>query len=523
MRVNFLKNVGRRVFLIVLDSLGIGALPDASMYGDVGANTLLTISKSKLFNAPNLARLGYFNIEGVKGYIHPGVETPEASYARFTESSKGKDTTVGHWEIAGYVSERPLPVYPNGFPKEIIDAFEQAIGVGTLCNLPYSGTAVLQDYGEEHIKTGKPIIYTSADSVFQIAAHEEHFGLDRLYDACEKARKLLVGEHGVGRVIARPFIGNAPNFARTANRHDYSLAPLGPTMLDDIAEAGLDVIGVGKIYDIFAGKSVTRSVKTTSNADGMQKTSELANEDFNGLCFINLVDFDMVYGHRNDIDGYASALSEFDAWLGGFLPKLRDDDLLIITSDHGCDPGYRGTDHTREYIPALFYNKQTPAIDMGTGTGFSIIADAVKAFLFEPRIDVTGLITDALHARTFAYAPYSGFKVGAALLSKSGKVYLGCNVENAAYTPTSCAERTAFVKAVSEGETEFSAIAIVGGAGELPDQLCTPCGVCRQVMLEFCDPKRFQIILAKDTHEFLQKRLEQLIPHSFSPRDLINN
>ncbi len=510
----------KRVFLIVLDSLGIGALPDAADYGDVGANTLATIAKSKAFHTPNLEKLGYFNIEGVQGVVRSGVEKPLASYGRFGQASKGKDTTIGHWEIAGIVSHTPLPVYPEGFPEEVIQEFEKQTGVGTLCNRPYSGTEVIKDYGEAHIQTGKLIVYTSADSVFQIAAHEEHFGLSRLYAACETARKLLVGKHGVGRVIARPFIGEAPNFSRTANRHDYALTPPTTTLLDELCEAGQAVIGVGKIHDIFAGQGITKTVKTSSNQDGMEKTAAIAKEDFSGLCFVNLVDFDMVYGHRNNIEGYAKAATEFDTWLGTFLPLMKEEDLLIITADHGCDPGHPGTDHTREYIPALFYQKNKPAFNLGTGKSFTAISDTIKEFLLENPLDVQDLIRHALAARKMAYAPYSNFKVGAALLTKSGKRYQGCNIENAAYSPTNCAERTAFFKAVSEGERDFAAIAIACGTEEEPELIGTPCGVCRQVMLEFCDPKHFKVIMAKSTEDYKVMCLGDLLPHAFSPKDL---
>ena len=295
----------------------------------------------------------------------------------------GKDTTIGHWEIAGLISPDPLPTYPNGFPAEVLDAFEAATGRGCLCNLPYSGTDVIRDYGEEQMKTGKWIVYTSADSVFQVAANEELIPLEELYDACHKARQILRGKHGVGRVIARPFVGNAAdNFKRTSNRHDYSLEPPKETMLDAIKAAGKASIGVGKIHDIFAGIGTTDHVYNKSNANGMEHTVNYAAQDFEGLCFVNLVDFDMVFGHRRDIEGYAKALTEFDAWLGEFLPTLGQEDLVMITGDHGCDPGYSATtDHTREYVPLLVLGKAVKPVNLGTRNSFADIAATVTELL----------------------------------------------------------------------------------------------------------------------------------------------
>ncbi|MBQ9879151.1 MAG: phosphopentomutase [Clostridia bacterium] len=372
--------MSKRVFIIVLDSCGIGCMPDAADFGDAGANTMLSISKSDKFRAENLRKLGLANIDGV-GYLGP-VPAPEAAFARIAERSKGKDTTVGHWEIAGIVSEKPLPTFPDGFPEELLKAFSEKTGRGVLCNLPYSGTKVLEDYGEEHLKTGSLIVYTSADSVFQIAAHEDIVPPELLYGYCREARGLLKGDWGVGRVIARPFIGEPGNFTRTSRRHDFSLEPPGKTMLDCISESGLDCIAVGKIYDIFAGRGTTEHIYTAGNTDGMAKTLEYADRDFEGLCFVNLVDFDMLYGHRNNVDGYAGALAEFDGWLSGFLPKLREDDILMITADHGCDPGYTcSTDHSREYIPLIVYGKRVRPVNLGTRTGFCDIGRTVLDYL----------------------------------------------------------------------------------------------------------------------------------------------
>ena len=370
----------RRIFLIVLDSYGSGALPDAADFGDEGSNTLKTITASKAYDTPNMKKLGLFNIDGVDWMKKE--ESPAGAYGRMKERSRGKDTTIGHWEIAGVVSPKPLPVYPNGFPEEILEKFREATGREVLCNLPYSGTDVIRDYGEEHMKTGALIVYTSADSVFQIAAHEEIVPVEELYRYCEIAREILCGEHGVGRVIARPFIGEAPNFQRTANRHDFSLLPPRDTMLDAILEAGYDTYGIGKIYDIFAGKGIAHTQRIQNNVDGMEKTLEMQEKDFKGLCFVNLVDFDMMYGHRNDIEGYANAATVFDRQLKTFLERMRPEDILMITADHGCDPGFRGTDHSREHTPLLICGEDIKEnVNLGTRETFADIAATVLDLL----------------------------------------------------------------------------------------------------------------------------------------------
>lgn len=368
----------KRAFLIVLDSFGIGEAPDAAAFGDKGASTVRSVFNTGKLNLPNMIEMGLGNIDGVE--VLPVTERPTATVARLRELSLGKDTTTGHWEIAGLVSEKAMPTYPDGFPKEVMDAFEAAVGRGTLCNLPYSGTDVIRDYGEEHLKTGKLIVYTSADSVFQIAAHEELVPVDELYEICKKARELLVGEHGVGRVIARPFIGKAGDFKRTANRKDFSLIPPKDTMLNILKNNGLDVIGVGKIGDIFALSGITETNPTHSNREGMEKAYEIAERDFEGLCFVNLVDFDMLFGHRQDAIGYAEALNEFDAWLGEFIKKLGDEDILIITADHGCDPSDESTDHTREYVPYITFGKSVKPENLGTLDGFFNIGNAVLKY-----------------------------------------------------------------------------------------------------------------------------------------------
>ena len=367
----------QRVFMIVLDSLGAGEAPDAAAYGDTGSHTLRAICRTPQFCIDRLRALGIGNIDALN-FLGP-VPHPLAAHGKLRECSAGKDTTTGHFEIAGVVMPAPLPVYPNGFPAEIIDAFSRETGRGVLCNAPASGTAVIEALGETHMKTGDLIVYTSADSVFQIAAHEEIVPPEELYAYCRIARRLLVGEHGVGRVIARPFIGQPGNFTRTANRHDFSIEPPAVTLLDILQEAGLDTIGIGKISDIFAGRGISRSIPTAGNDDGMNKTDAMLAEDFRGLCFVNLVDFDSSYGHRNDADGYGAALSRFDAWLGRFISGMREDDLLIITADHGCDPSTASTDHSREYVPVLIYGNGTPAQNLGTQDSFFRIAATVAS------------------------------------------------------------------------------------------------------------------------------------------------
>ena len=370
----------KRVFLIVLDSFGIGEEPDANLFGDVGTNTLRSVSTSKFFRFENMEKLGFFNIDGVE--VGKKCENPSGAFARMQEASMGKDTTIGHWEIGGSISPKPFPTYPNGFPKEILDEFEKRTGRGVICNKTYSGTVVINDYGDEQIQTGKWIVYTSADSVFQIAAHEDYIPLEELYDACRTAREILQGEHAVGRVIARPYKGTSGNYERTTNRHDFSLEPTKDTILDVIKAHGMEVLSVGKIYDIFAHRGTTDHVFTTGNTDGMNRMEEWMDRDFEGLCFVNLVDFDMVYGHRRDIDGYAKALAEFDDRLAGFLSKLRDDDILMITADHGCDPGYlQTTDHTREYVPFVAYGKNIIPGNYGTRKTFADIGATVLDYL----------------------------------------------------------------------------------------------------------------------------------------------
>ena len=366
----------KRIFLIVLDSFGIGEMPDSADFGDEGSNTLKSISSSPEFSADNMISMGLGSIDGVS--LRNKASLPIEAYARLAERSKGKDTTTGHWEIGGIVSDMPMPTYPEGFPPELLDEFCHAIGKEkVLCNLPYSGTDVIRDYGEEHVRTGYPIVYTSADSVFQIATHVDVVPLETLYEYCRKARQILTGKHGVGRVIARPFTGGAKDFKRTADRRDFSIEPPKKTMLDFISASGLDTIAVGKIRDIFAGKGVSEAIVTHSNTEGMTETLRLADRDFNGLCFVNLVDFDMYYGHRNDVDGYARATAEFDAWLPSFTEKMRDGDLLMITADHGCDPATESTDHSREYVPLLIHGKNVANVNLGTLFGFSHIAATV--------------------------------------------------------------------------------------------------------------------------------------------------
>lgn len=381
----------KRVFLIVLDSFGIGEMEDAASYGDVDVNTLRSVSASSFFHMPNMERLGLFQIDGVN---HTQNTPSEAVIARMTEASQGKDTTIGHWEIAGVYSPKPLPTYPDGFPGEVLDAFCERTGRGILCNRPYSGTKVIADYGDEHVRTGKLIVYTSADSVFQIAAHEKVVPVEQLYRYCRIAREILQGEHGVGRVIARPFIGESGHYTRTSRRHDFSILPPAVTMLDQLSDHGKDVIAVGKIKDIFAGKGITEAVYTSGNGEGIERTLEYLDKDFDGLCFINLVDYDMLYGHRRDIDGYAKALTAFDEKLPEIIAKMRPDDILMITADHGCDPAYTATtDHTREYTPFLMYGEKIPPANLGTRTTFADIgATVLDYFGIVPKFAGTSML-----------------------------------------------------------------------------------------------------------------------------------
>jgi len=369
----------KRVFLIVLDSFGIGQMPDAEKFGDYGVDTLGTVSKSPYFSMPNMEKLGLFQIEGTS--VESKVTDITGRVARMTEASMGKDTTIGHWEIAGIYSPTPLPTYPDGFPKEVLDAFKKATGRGVLCNKPYSGTEVIKVYGDEHVKTGDLIVYTSADSVFQIAAHEDVVPVEQLYEYCRMARKILTGKHGVGRVIARPFTGESGNYTRTPRRHDFSLEPPEDTILNILQAHGKDTIAVGKIFDIFAGSGISEHVYTSGNAEGIERTLEYLDKDFEGICFINLVDFDMLYGHRRDIDGYAKALSYFDGKLPEIMAKMRDEDVLMITADHGCDPGYlKTTDHTREYTPFVMYGKPVAPGNLGTRKTFADIGASVLQY-----------------------------------------------------------------------------------------------------------------------------------------------
>ena len=383
----------KRVFLIVLDSFGIGEMEDAADFGDKGTNTLRSVASSPAFDMPNMATLGLFNIDGVD--CKDKVSAPTARIARMREASNGKDTTIGHWEIAGILSRQPLPTYPKGFPEEVLAPFREKTGRGVLCNLPYSGTQVIQEYGDAHMGTGDLIVYTSADSVFQIAAHEEVVPLEQLYEYCRIARNILQGKHGVGRVIARPFIGPCGGqFTRTAHRHDFSLLPPKTTMLDQLGAAGKDVIAVGKINDIFAGKGITEYVYTKDNVEGIERTLEYMERDFEGLCFINLVDYDMLYGHRNDIDGYAAALTYFDKKLPGLLNKLKSEDILMITADHGCDPGYTvSTDHSREHTPFIMYGKSVIPANLGTRDTFADIgATVLDYFGIKPEFAGTSMM-----------------------------------------------------------------------------------------------------------------------------------
>ena len=381
--------MAKRVFLIVLDSCGCGEMPDSADFGDAGSNTLRACTASSRLDIPTLSKMGIFNIDSVD--CGTPVPAPTAAYGRMAEKSRGKDTTIGHWELAGLISPHPLPTFPDGFPADFIQAFEKKTGRKVLCNKPYSGTEVIRDYGREQKETGGLICYTSADSVFQIAANEADIPPEELYRICETAREMLTGpELGVGRVIARPYTGEYPNYVRTSNRHDFSLLPPAPTLLDELKQAGLATIGVGKIYDIFAGQGITEMVRNKSNADGMEHTLHYAAQDFEGLCFVNLVDFDMLYGHRNDVDGYAAALTEFDGQLRELLPMLKEDDLLFITADHGCDPSTPSTDHSREHVPLLAYGaKMKAGYNLGTRSTYADLAATVAEY-FGVKANIAG-------------------------------------------------------------------------------------------------------------------------------------
>ena len=375
-----------RVFLIVMDSVGCGELPDAEKYGDKGAHTLLHTLEKCPRELMNLQKMGLGNIVSLP--VLP-VDSPIASYGKMAELSAGKDTTTGHWEFMGIVLHQPFPTYPQGFPEDVLSRFEEAVGAKALGNKPASGTVIIDELGEEHMKTGNPIVYTSADSVFQIACHEDIVPVEKLYEWCEIAREQLKGDHAVSRVIARPFIGKPGDFTRTPRRHDYSLKPIEETVLDRLVNRGVSTYGIGKIKDIYTGAGIEHSVSTVSNSDGMAKIDEHLKTVREGLVFANLVDFDMQYGHRNNPEGYADALLEFDTWLGEFIPKLEESDLLLITADHGCDPTYPGTDHTREHVPVIAYRKGVPGVNLGVRTSFSDIG-ATIARVFDVALPEAG-------------------------------------------------------------------------------------------------------------------------------------
>ena len=375
----------KRAIIIVLDSVGIGALPDAAAFGDAGSNTLVNIKKARPETSlPNLCALGLGNIQGEEIELLGKVDVPRGAFGKMGEMSIGKDTTTGHWEIAGIITKDPFPTYTeNGFPAEVIKAFEEAIGTKCIGNYAASGTVIIQDLGPEHVKTGYPIVYTSADSVFQIAAHEDVIPVEKLYEICEKARKILTGEHGVARVIARPFIGNeAEGFTRRKNRKDFSLEPTGVTILDLAKEKGMEVVAIGKIEDIFEGRGMTKADHTKDNADGIEKTLQYMQEDFEGILFTNLVDTDMIFGHRNDVEGYASALEYFDSKLPEILSLMKDEDILFITADHGCDPTTDSTDHSREHVPMLVYgSKVKENVDLGVRRTFADLGQTISDYL----------------------------------------------------------------------------------------------------------------------------------------------
>ena len=526
--------MSRRAFVIVLDGTGAGAARDAAEYGDAGAFTLKSAHEGGSLDIPNLVSFGIGNIDGLD--FLGTAEEPLAAYGKMAERSIGKDTTTGHWEIAGIIGTEPPKVYPDGFPPETVALIEKAAGRGIMVNKPYSGTAVIEEYGEEHLRTGKLIVYTSADSVCQIAAHTDIVPTEELHAICRRVREVLVGKHTVGRVIARPFAGKAPDFYRTEDRKDFALVP-PDSVLDAIKNAGKKVIAVGKISDIFAAKGITKSHGVHGNPDCCDAAMKVLWEDFEGLCFVNLVDTDTEYGHRRDSAGFGRCLSEFDKWLHQFMRFMRKDDMLIITADHGCDPAYSGTDHTREYVPLLVYGHGIVPTDLGVRNTFADIAASVADWLgvkydgvgtsfiseFIPDFDAEELAAKARDAMQLSYSPYSMCTVGAALLCDDGEVYTGVNIENAAYSPTICAERSAFIRAINEGKRKFRAIAVCGENKKLriEGDLFYPCGVCRQFMREFCS-EDFKIIVTNARGSRTEiYTLGQLLPKGFGPDNVI--
>lgn len=535
----------KRIFVVVLDSLGIGELPDSAQYGDIGVDTLGHISdRVEHLHIPNLQRLGLANLHPLK-QVKPAA-APAGRFCRLREASRGKDTMTGHWEMMGLHVTKPFITFTeHGFPPELIAALEERTGRKIIGNKSASGTEIIEELGEEEVYEGHLIVYTSADSVLQICGNEQTMGLNTLYQYCEIARELTMkDEWKVGRVIARPYTGlKKGEFKRTANRHDYALKPFGKTVLNALKDAGYDVISVGKIFDIFDGEGLTESNKSTSSVHGMDQTIEIAQRPFSGLCYVNLVDFDAQWGHRRDPEGYGAEIERFDQKLGTLLDCLGEDDLLILTADHGNDPTYTGTDHTREAVPFLAYSPrfaqggQLPDCDtfaiigatiaenfrvaLPEGCiGSSILHDLQSILQFPQNhpdsITDQELIALAHKARMHAYTPYSNFKVGAALLTQDGTIFSGCNVENASYGASNCAERTVFFKAVSEGYTKFSKIAIVGGEKDaVKFPMCYPCGICRQVMCEFCDPDSFLVLLQEQDGTIKQFKLKELLPLAF--------
>ncbi|WP_304509141.1 phosphopentomutase [Anaerotignum sp.] len=374
----------KRAIIVVLDSVGIGELPDAKDFGDEGSNTLVNIKKVRpKTDLKNMCALGLGNIQGEEIHLLGKTDAPQGAFGKMAEKSIGKDTTTGHWEMAGIITAKPFPTFTKtGFPKEVMDAFEEAIGTKSLGNIAASGTEIIQVLGPKHVKTGYPIVYTSADSVFQIAAHEDVIPVEKLYEMCQKARKILSGDYGVARVIARPFIGEEGNYTRTKNRRDFSLPPTGPTILDLAKEKGLNVTAIGKIEDIFEHRGITRADHTTNNNDGIEKTIFYTKEEFEGILFTNLVDTDMIYGHRNDVEGYAAALEYFDQKLPEIMVQMKEEDILFITADHGCDPTTPSTDHSREYVPLLVYGKNVKAgVDLGVRKTFADLGQTISDYL----------------------------------------------------------------------------------------------------------------------------------------------
>jgi len=512
--------MSRRVFVVVLDGLGIGPCPDQDRYGDGGSDTLAnTLARSPAdFSLPNLAALGLGCCSALPRV--PAVGAPRAAVGTALPRSEGKDSTTGHWEMTGLLLEKPFPTFPDGFPPDLIEAFAARTGRGVLGNRAASGTAILDELGDQHRATGKWIVYTSADSVFQVAAHEEVVPIAELYRACEIARELCVGPVGVSRVIARPFVGISGKWVRTGGRKDYSLAPIGETLLDRLATAGIPRVGIGKVDDLFAGRGI-ESRHAPTNRLAYQLLTEALERVESGFVFANVIEFDQTWGHRNDVAGFLGGLEELDRTLPDLLGRVQADDLVIFTADHGNDPTTPSTDHSRERVPVLVVGPKVRPAALGERATFADVGQTVAEFLgtgplaagksFLREVWITDPVEQAAWAvRERAYAPYSGFRVGAAVTDESGAIFAGCNVENASYGLTICAERSAVVQAVAAGVRRLDRVIVVTGT-EPP---AAPCGACRQVLREFGPDLVIDLVGPQSRKQW---RMRDLLPDAFGP------